>query len=146
MAGPDVKSESVDLMKLLQQVSAQLSQITQGTTTGQMSGQRRDSVDAQTVGQDVGADEMKALAGGISSTEALRGVDLVDERQHKAAIRQLTLQTLQNAIETANMVSKQAVSALSKGAENLLGINATDAIEASMIAQLKALGYEVAKK
>jgi len=141
MPGPDVKSETVDLMKLLEQVSSQLAQI----TSGQMAGQRRDSVDTQVAGQDVGADEMKSLAGGISTTEALRGIDLADERQHKLALRQLTLQILQNALESANMVSKQAVSALSKGAENLLGINTTDALEATMVAELAARGYKVVK-
>ena len=34
MSGPDVKAETVDLLKWLQQVSGQLSQITQGITSG----------------------------------------------------------------------------------------------------------------
>jgi hypothetical protein len=138
MSGPDVKSESVDLLKLLQQVSGQLAQITQGMTSNQMSGQRVDRVDTQ----DIGADEMKSLAGGMASTEALRGVDLIDERQHKANVRALELQVLQNAIETSNMVGKQAVAGLSKGAENLLGVNALDAMDVAAVRDV----LETAKK
>lgn len=132
MPGPDVKSETVDLLKLLQQVSGQLAQITQGVTTGQMTGQRVDRVDSQ----DIGADEMKSLAGGISSTEALRGIDLADERGHKANVRALELQVLQNAVETSNMVGKQAVAGLSKGSENLLGVNALDAMDVAAVKEV----------
>ena len=97
-----------------------------------MTGQRVDRVDSQ----DIGADEMKSLAGGIKSTEALRGIDLADERQHKGNVRALELQVLQNAVETANMVSKQAVAALSKGAENLLGVNALDAMDVAAVREV----------
>jgi hypothetical protein len=128
----DLTSEVVDVLKNLQQGVAQLIQMTQGATSAQMTGQRVDRVDSQ----DIGSDEMKSLAGGISAVEALRGIDLSDERQHKAAIRQLNIQTLQNAIETANMVSKQAVSALSKGAENLLGVNALDAMDVAAVKEV----------
>lgn len=122
----ELNSEVVDVLKQLQQVVAQLSQLTQGATTGQVAGQRVDRTDNASTAtkQDVGADELKDVIGGLQSARTLDTGSMVASggMSYRAAIEAVNLQVIQGGALLSQLI-------ISKASENVLGVNVTDIVE-----------------
>jgi len=138
----DITSEVTDVLKQLQQAVAQLVQISQGVTVGQMSGQRVDRTDtaASAIKQDIGSDELKDAITGMQSARTLDVGSMVSSggMSYRAAIEAVNLQIIQNGATLGHLIG-------SKAAENVLGVNVTDFAEASAVKALESKGYKVTR-